>query len=83
MVREVGVRHLLALLILFGSLVSSDAATLRERLRLAQAHTPDACIANCSATNFSYAKNCGLSGACVAQCTVDADACKSRCASPK
>ena len=65
-------KYSLALAILLSAITSSNAATLRDKIRLAQ--TPDfaECIHNCNSANFSCAQNCGLSGTCVAQCTVEA-----------
>src|SRR6202011_1389177 len=34
---------------------------------------------NCNSNNFSCAQNCGLSGACAAQCTAASAACKNGC----
>jgi hypothetical protein len=72
-------KHALALAIFLCALASSDAATLRDKIQLAQTRDFAECISNCNSANFSCAQNCGLSGSCVAQCTVEAASCKSRC----
>jgi hypothetical protein len=75
--------YFLALFIFSSGVASSNAATLLDKVRLAQTRTFAECIANCNSSNFSCAKNCGLSGSCVAQCTAEASSCKSRCGEPK
>ena len=72
-------RYSLALAILLSAIASSNAATLRDKIRLAQTRDSAECINDCNSANFSCAQNCGLSGSCVAQCTVEAASCKSRC----
>jgi hypothetical protein len=42
------------------------------RFNLAQAQAPRECVTKCDSTNFSCSQNCGLSGACVAQCNATA-----------
>jgi len=69
----------LALFIFSSGITSSNAATLLDKIRLAQARTFAECISNCNAAYYSCALNCGLSGSCVAQCAVEASSCKSRC----
>ena len=76
-------KYFLALFLFSSGLVSSNAVTLLDRIRLAQTQAPAECIANCNSANFSCAQNCGLSGSCVARCTVEAGACKARCGDPK
>ena len=76
-------KYFLALFIFSSGVASSNAATLLEKVRLAQTRTFAECIANCNSSNFSCAQNCGLSGYCVAQCTAEASSCKSRCGEPK
>lgn len=51
--------------------------------RVAQSQTFAECVASCDSRNFSCSQNCGLSGACVAQCTATAAACKRECSGPK
>jgi hypothetical protein len=72
-------KYSLALALLLCGIVSSNGATLRDRIRLAQTRDFAECIQNCNSVNFSCASNCGLSGSCVAQCTVEATSCKARC----
>jgi hypothetical protein len=76
-------KYFLALFIFSSGVASSNAATLLDKVRLAQTRTFAECIANCNSSNFSCAQNCGLSGSCVAQCTAEASSCKSRCSEPK
>ncbi len=72
-------KYSLALAILLSAIAPSNAATLRDKIRLAQTRDSAECINDCNSANFSCAQNCGLSGSCVAQCTVEAASCKSRC----
>jgi hypothetical protein len=72
-------KHFMALFILSSGIESSDAATLLDKFRIAQTRNLTECISICNSTNFSCAQNCGLSGSCVAQCTLEAATCKSRC----
>jgi hypothetical protein len=72
-------RRTLALALFLSGTASSEAASLLERRQLAQREVPTECVATCNSANYSCATNCGLSGACVAQCTAEAAACKSRC----
>ena len=76
-------KYVAALLLLLLGAISGNAATLTERLRLAQNQTFSECIASCNSSNFSCAQNCGLSGSCVAQCTTAAAACKTACSGLK
>lgn len=76
-------KYFLALLIFSSWVVSSKAAILSDKVRLAQTQTPAECLANCNSANFSCAQNCGLSGSCVARCTNEAASCKTRCGDPK
>ena len=76
-------KYFLALFIFSSGVASSNAATLLDKVRLAQTRTFAECIANCNSSNFSCAQNCGLSGSCIAQCTAEASSCKSRCGEPK
>jgi hypothetical protein len=69
----------LALVLFLSGTASSEAASLLERRQVAQREVPTECVATCNSANYSCATNCGLSGACVAQCTAEAAACKSRC----
>jgi hypothetical protein len=62
-------RYTIVLLLLLSGTAASNAGTLLEGLRLAQNRTFAECVSNCNSDNFSCAQNCGLSGACVAQCT--------------
>jgi hypothetical protein len=73
----------LALVIFCSAVASSNAATLRDKIRLAQTRDYAECIHNCNSLNFSCAQNCGLSGSCVAHCTVEAASCKTRCSESK
>jgi hypothetical protein len=75
---EAYMRYTFAFVLLFAGPAPSDAVPLLKKIRLAQALTPNVCIANCDAINFACSQNCGLSGACVAQGTADANACKNR-----
>jgi len=72
-------KYFLALFIFSSGVASSNAATLLNKVRLAQTRTFAECIANCNSSNFSCAQNCGLSGSCVARCTAEAATCKARC----
>ncbi len=72
-------RGTLALLLLLSGITPSEASSLLERRQVAQREVPTECVATCNSANYSCATNCGLSGACVAQCTAEAAACKSRC----
>jgi hypothetical protein len=54
-----------------------------EGIRVAQSQTAAQCVASCDSSNFSCSQNCGLSGACVQQCTATAAACKRGCSGPK
>jgi hypothetical protein len=72
-------KRFLALFIFSSGVASSDAATLLDKIRLAQTRNFAECISNCNSANFSCAQNCGLSGSCVTQCTLEATTCKSRC----
>jgi hypothetical protein len=76
-------KYSLALAMLLSVITSSNAATLRDKIRLAQNRDFAECINNCNSANFSCAQNCGLSGSCVAQCTVEATSCKVRCGESK
>src|SRR6266850_5455657 len=76
-------KYSLALAIPLFAIASSNAATLRDKIRLAQTRSFPECINNCNSANFSCAQNCGLSGSCVAQCTVEAASCKSLCSESK
>jgi hypothetical protein len=76
-------RYALALAIFLCGPASSDAATPRDKFRFAQTRDFAECISDCNSINFSCARNCGLSGSCVAQCTVEADVCKSGCSKSK
>jgi len=69
----------LALVMLCSAIASGNAATLRDKIRLAQTRDYAECVQNCNSVNFPCAQNCGLSGSCVAQCTVEAASCKTRC----
>ena len=55
-------KYFLALFIFSSGVASSNAATLLDKVRLAQTRTFAECIANCNSSNFSCAQNCGLSG---------------------
>jgi hypothetical protein len=59
-------KYSVALVILCSAIASSNAATLRNKIRLAQTRDYAECIQNCDSVNFSCAQNCGLSGSCVA-----------------
>lgn len=76
-------RRTLALVLFLAGAVSSNAASLLEKRQMAQREVPTECVATCNSANYTCANNCGLSGACVAQCTVEAAACKSRCGERK
>lgn len=76
-------RCVVVLVLLVLGAPSGNAATLVQRLRLAQNRTFSECIASCNSSNFSCAQNCGLSGSCVAQCTAAAAACKTACSGLK
>ena len=76
-------KRFLALFIFSSGVASSDAATLLDKIRLAQTRNFAECISNCNSANFSCAPNCGLSGSCVAQCALEATTCKSRCSESK
>jgi hypothetical protein len=62
---------------------SSHAGTLVRNFRLAQAQTLAECVSRCDSSGFSCAMNCGLSGACVAECKTASAACKAGCSGPK
>jgi hypothetical protein len=72
-----------AMFVISSGLAPGNAATLSDKFRLAQTPTPAECFATCNAVNFSCARDCGLSGSCVAKCTAEATSCKSRCTDPK
>ena len=74
-------KYVLALSLLLSGMGSSHAASAFVKLRTAQSRSQTAaeCVERCNSNNYSCARNCGLSGACVAQCTVEADACKREC----
>lgn len=76
-------RRTLVLTLFLAGTVSSNAASLLEKRQVAQREAPMECVATCNSANFTCATNCGLSGACVAQCTAEAAACKSRCSEGK
>jgi hypothetical protein len=65
------------------AVTSSQARTLSGKLRLAQAQTVAQCISSCDTNGFSCAMNCGLSGACVAECKSASAACKAGCTGTK
>jgi hypothetical protein len=62
---------------------SSQAGTWSGKLRLAQAQTDAQCISRCDTDGFSCAMNCGLSGACVAECKSTSAVCKAGCTAAK
>jgi hypothetical protein len=74
-------KQVLFLSLLLSVAGSSHAASPFDRLRTAQSRPQPVaeCVERCNSSNFTCARNCGLSGACVAQCTVEADACKKEC----
>jgi hypothetical protein len=76
-------RKTLALVLLLSGAVSSNATSLLERRQVAQREVPTDCVVTCNSANYTCAMNCGLSGACAAQCTAEAAACKSRCGERK
>jgi hypothetical protein len=76
-------KYSFAFAILCSALASSNAAAIRDKIRLAQTRDCAECIQNCNSVNFSCAQSCGLSGSCVAQCTVEAASCKTRCSESK
>jgi hypothetical protein len=73
-------KRLVLVCALFATATGCHAAT---RFNLAQAQAPKECVTDCDSANFSCSKNCGLSGACVAQCNAKAAACKATCSSAK
>ena len=68
---------------IFLTVTACHAGNAATRFNLAQAQAPKECVTNCDSANFSCSQNCGLSGACVAQCNATAAACKAACASAK
>jgi len=64
-------KYFLVLFLFSSGVASSNAATLLDKVRLAQTRTFAECISNCNSANFSCAQNCGLSGSCVARCTAE------------
>ena len=65
-------------LIVLGMTLGAVAARA-DKLRIAQELTVAKCVSICNSDGFSCAKNCGLSGACVAQCNTGSAACINKC----
>ena len=74
-------KRVLALLLLLSLAGPSHAASTFDRLQTAQSGPQPVaeCVERCNSRNFTCARNCGLSGACVAQCTVEGNACLKEC----
>jgi hypothetical protein len=76
-------RRTLALVLILSGAASGEAASLLEKRQVAQRQVPTDCVATCNSTDYTCSMGCGLSGACVAQCTAEAAACRSRCSEKK
>jgi hypothetical protein len=70
-------KHLVLVCAIFATATGCHAGNATARFYLAQAQAPKECVMNCDTANFSCSQNCGLSGACVAQCNATAAACSS------
>lgn len=76
--RLTAIRYSLPLALCLAGIAHGHAGSAMNRYRTAQSQSQTAaeCVERCNSNNYSCSRNCGLSGACVAQCTVEADACK-------